>query len=87
VLDEHLIQVNPADKKSSVSCTICGKEFTSRGNARRHVETIHFETPSLECPQCGKMLKNKNSFSNHMTLIHGHNKGIRKGMGFNQQFL
>ena len=79
-LDEHLAQIDPSDKRSSWSCLICGKDFLNKGNGRRHIETLHFETPSLECPQCGKILKNKNSFSNHMTLIHGHNKGIRKGI-------
>jgi len=79
-LDEHLAQIDPSDKRSSWSCLICGKDFLNKGNGRRHVETLHYETPSLECGQCGKILKNKNSFSNHMTLIHGHNKGTRKGI-------
>ena len=79
-LDEHLAQIDPSDKRSSWSCLICGKDFLNKGNGRRHIETLHYETPSLECPQCGKILKNKNSFSNHMTLIHGHNKGTRKGI-------
>ena len=77
-IDEHLVQIDPSDKKSSWSCMICGKDFLNKHNGRRHIETLHFETPCLECPQCGKILKNKNSFSNHMTLIHGHNKGTRR---------
>lgn len=71
--------VDPHDKKSAWRCLLCGKDFQNRGNGRRHVETMHFETPSFECGICGNVLKNKNSFQNHMTIIHGHKKGARKG--------
>ena len=57
---------------------MCGKDFQNRPNCRRHIETQHFETPSVKCDVCGKTLKNQNSYQNHMVIVHGHNKGARK---------
>ena len=77
-ISDIIVKVNPYDKKSSWNCLLCGKEFQCKGNGRRHVETMHYETPALTCLICGSVLKNKNSFQNHMTIVHGHNKGARK---------
>ena len=78
-IDDSFVQIDPMDKRSAWRCLICRKDFQNRGNVRRHVETMHFETPKFECQICFSVLKNKNSFQNHMTIIHGHKKGIRKG--------
>jgi len=77
-ISEIIVQVDPYNKKSPWNCLLCGKEFQCKGNGRRHVETMHYETPSLTCTICGNILKNKNSYQNHMTIVHGHNKGVRK---------
>jgi 5-methylcytosine-specific restriction endonuclease McrA len=75
LIEENL---EPTDQRRSPwRCRLCLKEFTSKGNARRHVETMHCETPSLTCALCHKVLKNKNSHSNHMIIIHGLNRGSR----------
>ena len=55
-------------------CLCCGKEFGTRSSCRRHVETLHYATPSQDCQLCGKILKNKNSHQNHMIMVHGHKK-------------
>jgi hypothetical protein len=69
---------DPNDQRRSPwRCRLCLKDFTSKGNARRHVETMHCDAPSLACHICHKVLKNKNSHSNHMIIIHGLNRGSR----------
>jgi len=77
-----IVQVDPFDKKSPWNCLLCGKVFQCKGNGRRHVETMHYKTPSVSCEICGNVLKNKNSYQNHMTIVHGHNKGLRKNTQF-----
>ena len=77
-VEEYLVQVDPSDKKSAWKCLLCGKDYQNRPNCRRHIETQHFDAPSVKCDVCGKCLKNKNSYQNHMVIVHGHNKGARK---------
>ncbi|XP_023339232.1 protein tramtrack, beta isoform isoform X11 [Eurytemora carolleeae] len=75
--EENLVQVDPNDRKSPWRCLLCIKDFASKSNAMRHIETLHTATPTLQCNVCQRMLKNKNSLSNHMIIIHGQNKGVR----------
>ena len=77
-IEEFLIQADPNDKKSAWRCLICGKDYQNKPNCRRHIETQHFDAPSVKCDICGKTLKNQNSYQNHMVIVHGHNKGARK---------
>jgi len=82
LIEESLepLLTDPNDQRRSSApwrCRLCLKDFMSKGNARRHVETMHCETPSLACTICHKVLKNKNSHSNHMIIIHGLNRGSR----------
>jgi len=77
-VEEYLIQVDPSDKKSAWRCLMCGKDYQNKPNCRRHIETQHFDAPSVKCDICGKTLKNQNSYQNHMVIVHGHNKGARK---------
>ena len=77
-LEDNLAQVDPNDKKSPWKCNVCGKEFLSKFNCKRHIETTHYQTIALGCEVCGKVFKNKNSYQTHLVLIHGHNKGLRK---------
>ena len=75
--EENLVQVDPNDRKSPWRCLLCIKDFASKSNTMRHIETLHTATPTLQCNICQRMLKNKNSLSNHMIIIHGQNKGVR----------
>ncbi len=46
---------NPARK---LSCTVCGKEFATKGGVTRH-EAIHFEDKKYACQYCGKAFVQK----------------------------
>ena len=65
--------VEAVDGQGVVSwrCLVCGKDFPNKGNGKRHVETMHFETPTYSCDICGNVLKNKNSYQNHLNIVHG----------------
>lgn len=74
-----LIQTTNHEGKTLWKCEICGKDFPFKSGGKRHVETMHFETPGFECEVCGKILKNKNSYQNHISIIHG----IKRRSGLN----
>jgi len=68
---ELLYQANTDDGKLAWRCSLCGKDFFHKSSGTRHVETMHYESPSQECEVCGKVLKNKNSYQNHIAITHG----------------
>jgi len=73
-IDEKCEPVMTLEGGRGWRCLCCGKEFGTRSSCRRHVETLHYATPSQDCQLCGKILKNKNSHQNHMIMVHGHKK-------------
>jgi len=73
--ETSIVRLDPADRRSPWRCLLCTKDFASRRNAYRHVETMHTLTPTLQCEVCHKTLKNKNSHTNHMILMHGRHRG------------
>jgi len=73
-IDEKCEPVMTLEGGRGWRCLCCGKEFGTRSSCRRHVETLHYATPSQGCQLCGKILKNKNSHQNHMIMVHGHKK-------------
>ena len=73
-IDEKCEQVLTQDGGRAWRCLCCGKEFGAKSSCTRHIETLHYATPSLNCELCGKVLKNKNSHQNHMIMVHGHKK-------------
>ena len=73
-IDEKCEPIMTLDGGRGWRCLCCGKEFGTRSSCRRHVETLHYATPSQDCQLCGKILKNKNSHQNHMIMVHGHKK-------------
>jgi len=73
-VNELLLQITTEEGRSAWKCLVCGKDFLTKGNVGRHIETMHYEAPTLECEVCCKVLKNKNSYQNHMYIVHGHKK-------------
>jgi len=73
-IDEKCEPVMTQDGGRAWRCLCCGKEFGAKSSCTRHIETLHYATPSLNCELCGKVLKNKNSHQNHMIMVHGHKK-------------
>jgi len=50
-------------------CLQCGLSFTLMFNARRHVKTVHMNSPQ-NCHLCGKWLKNERTYKNHIKSNH-----------------
>ena len=75
--DETCLQVTSEEGTKVWRCLYCCKNFGTKSSCRRHVETLHYETPSLGCEVCGKTLKNKNSHQNHMNMFHGQKKSLK----------
>ena len=73
-INELLVPITTEEGKAAWKCLLCCKDFLTKGNGGRHIETMHYDAPSLECELCGKVLKNKNSYQNHMYIVHGQKK-------------
>ena len=79
LIQDMLSEAVSKDGKTAWRCLECGKDFPYKHTGKRHVETMHCESPSYECEVCGKVLKNINSYQNHISITHG----IKKRAGKN----
>ena len=53
------------------SCTICGKGFIQKSDAKRHIVAKHSGIEQqVECEFCGKTFKNKQSLGSHAGVAH-----------------
>ena len=53
-------------------CSICGKDFSLRHQAKRHVTNLHGGVQQqVQCNLCGKDFKNKESLAQHNRTSHG----------------
>jgi hypothetical protein len=57
-----------ADGKTQ--CQICGREFTTLPNGKRHYRTSHMEVTPFECIFCRKMVKNDAVYGTHLKTKH-----------------
>jgi len=51
-------------------CLLCSKVSSTKGNLKKHVESMHTEDQPQKCKFCGKNFKNKNTLQNHVSLHH-----------------
>ena len=53
-------------------CSVCGKDFSLRHQAKRHVLSLHSGVQQqVQCTICGKDFKNKESLGQHKRASHG----------------
>ena len=53
-------------------CSICGKNFSQRSDAKRHVLSVHSGVQQqVKCDVCGRAFKNKESLGSHKRNSHG----------------
>lgn len=53
-------------------CSVCGKDFSRRQHAQRHVLSLHSGVQQqVQCTICGKDFKNKESLGSHQRTSHG----------------
>jgi uncharacterized C2H2 Zn-finger protein len=60
------LEFNPS---GGAVCQLCGKVFTNKQNARRHVRSAHISGP-MTCQLCQKVLKNERTYRLHLAANH-----------------
>ena len=43
----------------------CGKEFNTKFNLKRHINSVHLKIKDFQCPICGKSLVSKIAYKEH----------------------
>ena len=51
-------------------CMLCGKEFSMKGDMRRHVR-IHTGEKPYKCPLCDVRVTQKQNLKKHIQYVHG----------------
>jgi uncharacterized Zn-finger protein len=68
-INENVISVSVEGLNYKRSmCKICGKVFSQKGTAIRHVKSIHFLQKRVYCPNCNSGFKHKFHLKNHMEM-------------------
>lgn len=62
------VQTTGSGKFDRCTCKICGKLFSQKGTAVRHVKSVHFLEKRIYCPNCTSSFKHKFHLKSHMEL-------------------
>lgn len=62
------VQTTGSGKYDRCTCKICGKIFSQKGTAVRHVKSVHFLEKRIYCPNCTSSFKHKFHLKSHMEL-------------------
>jgi len=60
------------DGRANCCCTLCGKDFIQKSDAKRHIIAKHSGIQQhVACSVCGKTFKNQQTVKSHMRQTHG----------------
>ena len=54
----------------ALACKTCGKVFTTKGNLKKHVQTVHLGKKNFKCDTCGKAFGEAGNLNRHVQTIH-----------------
>ena len=57
-------------RKRTKECPACHKIFSSKGNLKIHIETVHEGKKSFNCSLCNTQLSSKRNLENHLAGVH-----------------
>jgi len=70
VAEEYIQKMG--DGKANCICTLCGKDFIQKSDAKRHLIAKHSGiNQHVTCSICGKTFKNQQTVKSHMRQTHG----------------
>ncbi|KAA8497818.1 PR domain zinc finger protein 16 [Porphyridium purpureum] len=67
----HEISVFEGADLASLRCLMCDKNFTSRFNLKRHMQSVHSEARPFGCNQCDLAFKVRDHLQQHIRVSHG----------------
>ena len=70
VAEEYIQKIEGG--RTNCACTLCGKDFIQKSDAKRHVIAKHSGIQQqVSCTICGKTFKNPQTVKSHMRQTHG----------------
>jgi len=70
VAEEYIQRMG--DGRANCVCTLCGKDFIQKSDAKRHIIAKHSGiNQHVSCGICGKTFKNQQTVKSHMRQTHG----------------
>ena len=59
------------------TCSICAKDFTTKGSLKTHVKMIHDKIHDFKCNTCDYMSSTKGNLSKHIKQVHDRIQDIK----------
>ena len=59
-----------------LSCEICNKTFSTKGNLKKHVSSVHERKKPFECEICNKVFFEKGTLKIHISSVHEKKKSF-----------
>ena len=71
--DNFKLHIHTVHEDKNYKCQSCGKSFSSTGNLKNHILTVHEGHRDYKCESCGKSFSSSSYLKKHTTTIHeGH---------------
>ncbi len=63
------IEIEVEDRQRLFRCSKCKKQFTSKTNAKAHIDAIHYKLKPFSCTNCKRSFSKKSSLTAHLAAF------------------
>ena len=74
---KETIKISIDSRPKNLTCRICIKTFSRKGNLKNHVKAVHDETKEHQCESCKKTFSEKGNLERHIRIVHEKRKDFQ----------